>query len=197
MAFGFTSYEVENDQKFAAAIERSLSAVNDLRVPFRLIAVDFFKSRRAIFALKSRGAYPDFKSEKSKNQKIREVGFAYPLLRRTGKLEASITSLGAPNQIAEIGKRDLKLGTQVPYGKYHQSDRPRTKIPLRKFLFIGPEGPKFSSSELSGFPKRSLNTLNTFILRSLGANIKAATGVAPKVKIDQRDIDAIDRGDIK
>lgn len=181
MALGFTSYVVENDEKVARAMERAGQAATDLRVPLTQISKDFYKSRKAIFALTGPGGYPDLNS-RYKVQKQRAVGFVYPILKLTGRLEGSVTSDSHPDNITRIDPDSLTMGTGVPYGIYHQSDDPRSKIPLRKFLFVGSESVKFANSELSGFPERALNTLNTFVLRTLGESMQSATGVKPDIK---------------
>ena len=181
MGLGFTSYSVDNDAKFDSALRRALMQVDDLREPLSMIAKDFRKSRNAIFALKGPGQYPDL-SSKYKKRKKRAVGFVYPILKLTGRLDDSVTNKAHPENIERIFKNGMELGTSVPYAIYHQSDDPRTKIPLRKFLFIGPESVKFANSEISGFPERALNTLNTFVLRQMGLSIEQATGVKPKIK---------------
>lgn len=181
MGMGFTSYIVENDEKFSRAIERSIGAVKDLKKPFAMIAKDFRKSRTAIFTLKGPGAYPDL-SPKYKKRKERIMGSAYPILKFSGALADSVTNEGDGNNITRINADSMELGTAVSYGIYHQSDSPRSKIPLRKFLFIGSESVKFANSEISGFPERALNTLNSYVLSELGANIEQATGVKPQIR---------------
>lgn len=181
MALGFTSYVVENDELIARAMERAGKASKDLRVPLTQISKDFYKSRKAIFALTSAGQYPDL-NPKYKKRKEKAVGFVYPILKLTGRLESSVTSDSGPENITRIDPQSLTMGTSVPYAIYHQSDEPRSKIPLRKFLFVGSESVKFANSELSGFPERALNTLNSFVLRELGSSMKSATGVDPDIK---------------
>lgn len=167
----FTSYSIANDQRFRDAIKRARDVVSDLRLPFSLILADFYKSEQAIFKLKSPGQYPDFKNggPESRYAKLKEkdVGFKYPLLVRSGKLAASLLSATAPGSIAVIGPISLIFGTQVSYGIYHQSDAPRKKIPLRKFLFIGPEAPSFATDEMKGRAERWLNILNDYTLKKM------------------------------
>ena len=45
---------------------------------------------------------------------------------------------------------------------FHQSDRPRSKIPLRKVLFIGPEAREFATSEQIGRLERWTSILAEF-----------------------------------
>lgn len=189
MAEAFTSYIVDNDRRFRDAIQRAADATGDLRLPFALILADFYKSEQAIFALKGPGQYPPFKNSvratslskkltgirrgqgydvtKSpyQREKIKKVGFDYPLLVRTGSLSASLLSASAKGAVAIIGPTELTIGTTIQYGVYHQSDSPRKKIPLRKFLFIGPEASQFATSDQQGRPERWMNILNDHVLK--------------------------------
>lgn len=171
MAESFTSYSVDNDKRFRDAIKRASEACDDLRIPFGLILADFYRSEQAIFKLKSAGQYPDYKSggaeSKYAQAKQKRRGFKYPLLVDSGALAASLLKKDAPGAVASVGPASLIFGTQIHYGLYHQSDRPRSKIPLRKFLFIGPEAPQFATSEQQGRPERWMNILNDYTLKQL------------------------------
>ncbi len=175
MPESFTSYTVDNDRRFRDAIKRASEVTQDLRVPFGLILRDFYKSEQAIFQLKSAGKYPPFKGAidpttgytKYQAAKIKKVGFDYPLLVRTGRLSASVLGPNNPGSISKITNLSLTFGTSVPYGIYHQSDEPRSRIPLRKFLFIGPEAPRFATSEQMGRAERWLNIMNDHVLKKM------------------------------
>lgn len=166
---GFVSYSIENDQIFQKALADAKKVANDLRIPFTLIAADFYRSQKAIWQLKSPGQYPDL-SESYKPKKLKKVGFLYPILKLNGYLETAASIQGGPGNITEIGKTELSMGVDekvVPYAIYHQSDAPRKKIPLRKFLFIGPEAIRFANSEQQGRLERWLGILNGYITTSL------------------------------
>lgn len=184
-AEGFTSYSVDNDRKFAKALAFAGKRLEDLRVPLNLIANDFYKSEKAIFQLKSEGQYPPLgglnsstktrfrgkdmtRRQAAEARKIEKVGFAYPLLKRTGLLERSLTNRSDTNAVNDIvGNKTLIIGTLVEYGSFHQSDRSRSKIPLRKFLFIGPEAKKFATSEQIGRLQRWVAILQDYIKKSI------------------------------
>lgn len=173
MSEPFTSYVVDNDKKFRNAIAEASKVSQDLRVPFGLILRDFYRSEQAIFKLKSAGRYPPFKGEKNpatgrtryQDAKIKKVGFDYPLLVRTGALAASLLGPSNPGSISKITNLSLVFGTSVKYGIYHQSDEPRSKIPLRKFLFIGPEASRFANSDQMGRAERWLGYIGDHIAR--------------------------------
>lgn len=152
----------------------------DLRIPFGQVMRDFYRSEQSIFKLKSAGQYPDFKGGGSNSvyakAKQKSVGFKYPLLVRRGKLAASVLGPSNPGSIAEITKLSLTIGTSIGYGVYHQSDKPRRMMPLRKFLFIGPEAPRFATSEQIGRLERWVGYMNDHM-----ANIAIKNGIASRV----------------
>ncbi len=193
----FTSYVVDNDRRFRGALKRAAEVSQDLRVPFGLILKDFYRSEQAIFKLKGPGLYPPFKhsvmvsslggkgnelgrkrttstSSMSPYQKakIKAVGFDYPLLVRTGRLANSLLGPNNPGSVSSITHLSLTFGTSVPYGIYHQSDEPRSKIPLRKFLFVGPEAPSFATSDQMGRLERWVGYIQDFI----GREVRKAAG---------------------
>ena len=193
---GFLSYDTRMDEAFKRTLERAAAEVSDLRPALKSIAADFYRSQKAVFQLKSAGGYPDFKGPKiaetwknpgrpdlrtrdgSKTAyqfaKLKKRGFEYPLLKSSGALAKSVLGPSDGNSIYILEKQSLTIGTKVSYASFHQSDEARAKIPLRKFLFIGPESDTVSNKDLQGRLPRWLNTLNTFVLRSMGVDAKAA-----------------------
>lgn len=213
--FGFTSYIVDNDKIFERAIKQAKKKIGNLKPALEEIGLEFLKSRRAIFTLKSPGQYPDLSTKPFtafwpnilgigaryeggyKQYKQINFGLTYPILKVTGDLERSITSRGASGNRFKVDNESVTIGTKVPYAKYHQSDKPRKKIPLRKFLFIGPEAPKFAKGPLAGFPEAALLSLETFVLRTMGATIEEATGTAPVIEVTPDGRTKITAKDIK
>ncbi len=176
----FTSYIVENDEAFARGLDRLAKTVTDFRIPFGLIAKDFYQGNKRVFSLKSEGRYPPLggfnhqrtvqygglsvsKGELAEERKKRLVGFAYPLLVRKGRLAASLIDPSDPETVKIITSKSLTLGTAVPYAIYHQSDKPRRKIPLRKPVFID-GGPVDNTS---GRRETWLNILNSYVLSKI------------------------------
>lgn len=194
MAESFTSYSVDNDKRFRNALSAASETVQDFRVPFGLILKDFYKSEQAIFKLKGPGLYPPFKNSEGdygrvkyktktgknrtkkgfvtstmseyQKQKLKKYGFDYPLLVRTGALAASVLGPNNPGSVSNITKLSLIFGSSIPYGVYHQSDDTRTKIPLRKFLFIGPEAPQFANSDQQGRLQRWLGYIQDSVTKA-------------------------------
>lgn len=164
------SYSIENDKKFQAALKRAREVTADLRVPLGLIARDFHRSQKAIFNLRGPGQYQDL--AESTKLRLEEQGKPiYPMLVRSGTLERAASVSGARGNITRIhDNRVLYLGIEqalVPYAIFHQSDRPRKKLPQRKIIFIGPEAKKFANSDQVGRLERWLNILNSHVLKVL------------------------------
>jgi len=172
----FSSYVIDNDLEFQQALDRLSKTVSDFRIPFGQISRHFYQGNKRIFSLKSAGGYPDFKTEKSRQQKISATekltgtGFDYPLLVRTGRLAASLFSKGDPEAVNVITERSLMLGTNVPYAIYHQSDKPRKVLPQRKVIFI--DGGPLDDSKSKGRREAWLNIVNTHVLKVVGAKWK-------------------------
>lgn len=166
------SYSIENDKLFKEALDDARDKVANLRLPFKLISMDFYKSQKAIFMLQGPGQYPDFGGIKptskstlrAKIAKFDRAGFVYPLLM--GKSQRIMNSTTSPNHsdsINVITDKVLIIGTKTPYGIYHQSDSPRKKIPLRKFLFIGPEASRYATSDQMGRLERWKRILKDYV----------------------------------
>lgn len=133
------SFAFDKDSVFQKRLDGIYSQVNDLTIPLTLIAQSWYRSNRSIFAISGPGKYKDL-SPKYKKEKNRKWGFVYPILFASGRLAGSITEPNNPEAINFIkDQKSLILGTRVPYGIYHQSDQPRTKMPYRPFLLVGVE----------------------------------------------------------
>lgn len=160
-------YYVENLARFQKAMDRAKAQVADLTIPLTLIAKDFRKSQKSIFQLKGPGGFPDL-SRAYKKEKLKAVGFVYPILVRSGQLRDSTTEAGHPMGVAQIvNKNTLLIGTKVPYAKKHQDG---IGVPQRQFLFIGPESSN-ARSEQQGRLERWNNILNAYVLISIGVPV--------------------------
>jgi len=160
-----TSYILENDAQFKRAIKDAGKRVSDLRFAFGEIARDWLKSNRTQFSLKGSGLYPPL-SPAYAEQKAKKFPGA-SILVATGRLRDSVTKASHPDNIVKVGRLSLVMGTRTPYGIFHQSDAPRSKIPLRKFLFIGPEAPQHARRADAGRLERWLSILDKELQRQL------------------------------
>lgn len=159
------SYIIENDKQFRRAIKEAGSRVSDLRFAFGEIARDWLKSNRTQFTLKGSGLYPPLSPVYAQRKAKKFPGAA--ILVASGRLRDSVTKKGHADNILQIGKQTLVMGTRTPYGIFHQSDAPRRKLPLRKFLFIGPEAPQHARGADAGRLERWLGILEAEVQRQL------------------------------
>lgn len=124
------------DDKFQKAVNRVISKVDDLTIPFTLMIQSWYKSNQAIFALKGPGKYEDL-SPKYKVVKNKQWGFVYPILKARGDLAESILQPGG-NSVAKIlNKNTLVLGSSHPLAAYHQLGT--KNMPKRPFVLLGAE----------------------------------------------------------
>lgn len=130
---------VDPGEKLRSAMRDAAGKVENLTVPFKLIAQSWFQSNKAIFALKGPGKYVDLKA-KYKEEKKKAVGFVYPILKRTGALMESLTNPTSTKSVNTILNGNvLLLGTKIPYGPPHQDGAPKINLPKRPFILLGPE----------------------------------------------------------
>ena len=71
----------------------------------------------------------------AKERKKKGFGAYHPILVRTGRLRDSVVGR-TKDTIDNMYHDSWLIGTTVPYGTYHQSRRPRRKLPRRAFLVI-------------------------------------------------------------
>lgn len=165
-------WSIDNVEDFRKRLDKLATASSDFRIPFRLISSDFYRSQRQLFTLQSPGLYEDL-SESYKPQKRKKVGFLYPILVGSTRV-LSASTLGPRNRhsIYTLRKQELLIGSSVPYGKFHQSDAPRRKIPQRKFVFIdGGKGDKSRGSGINGRRERWLSIIDTHLEQLIKGSI--------------------------
>jgi len=148
------SFIPENDLEFQKILKKIGKQISDFRIPFNLIGNHWYRGNRKIFSLKSEGLYPVYggfnptekvpflgqlttKREKAEVLKSEEFGFIFPMMKRTGVLEKSLSNRSSAFAVFFAGRSELVMGTDVPYAKFHQSDKlPRKILPQRKIIFI-------------------------------------------------------------
>lgn len=70
------------------------------------------------------------------------------ILHATGTLRASLTRKFDPQHIEHLSVDSLIFGSTVSYGIYHQSSRPRTKIPFRPPIAVTEAGKRAMGREM-------------------------------------------------
>ena len=171
-------WQIENIEAIQERFRELEKVTSDFRIPFRLIASDFYRSQKKLFTLQGAGLYtplggfgyslidPNGRSRRrnAEDRKERFTGHAWaPILYgKTGDLRDSTLSRSHRYSIFFMGRRELQIGTSVPYGKYHQSDKPRSKIPQRKFIFIdGGPADQSKDSNIAGRRERWISIIES------------------------------------
>jgi len=127
------SISVRGVKELNQLLQEAINRAKNLRPAFISMAIDFYKSNREILLLKGPGQYQDLE-EATKRQK-RRLGYkVYPILKRTGRLLNSVTKKTSPDTVFRMTGTTLTLGSNVPYGEYHQSPKTRSVIPYRPFV---------------------------------------------------------------
>jgi len=130
---GFTSYDVDFDKRFERIVKRFTKEIKDLRFPLTEAARVIKKFQTANFTLKGSGKYPAL-SPRYAARKKRLIG-NQPIMVFNGRLKRAVIGRTS-DSVLEVGKESLVVGEKTGYGIFHQSDAPRTTLPLRKFLFL-------------------------------------------------------------
>ena len=156
----FIAYDIVNRKEFDLALDKASDIFDDFRIPFKLIALDFYASNRAHFG-QSPGRLADLKRS-TKRAKDNLYKHHYPILVATGRLRDSVTGSTAPNEdtIQVINRRSMLLGTKVPYGKTLQNGIPG-KMERRPWFGIVPEAFK-GFPETAGRPQRWKSIVEAF-----------------------------------
>lgn len=183
-------WSIQNNIAFQKQLDELGKATSNFKIPFRLIASDFYRSQKQIFQLKSEGLYNPLggfnfnspsgfgtqtKRERAEALKERKTKHAWaPILYgKTGNLKDSSLSRNHKYSIFFLGRQELHIGSSVPYGKFHQSDKPRTIMPQRKFIFItGGKGDMSKDSGINGRRERWTSIIETHIDQLLTGRIR-------------------------
>lgn len=160
------SVDIDTNKQFRRAIDSAVKGLNDLTVPYKLMAREWFKANRSIF-IQSRqgpGKYEDL-SPGYKLLKPRKYGFVYPILRASGKLADSMTNPQSGDSInLIINRKTLLLGTKAttkkgaPYAAMLQAGT--KKMPARPFVLLGVE--QVADSTATKRLKNWINLLEDF-----------------------------------
>ena len=126
------SFEVEGEKQFHRAIDGVKESCKSLKPAFEKIAENFFETEEKQFA--AEGAFQgntkwDELTKPYEKWKFENFG-KLPILTLTGKLRSSLTIPGAEGNINQITDTSMVIGTNIPYGVWHQ--RGTTKMPQRQ-----------------------------------------------------------------
>ena len=117
---------VDKNKEFERALKEASRKLDDLRIPLSIIAKEWFKSNKAIFALGGYGKYAKY-SKGYEKWKMKQFG-SIQVLKVSGALEKSLTNPTDKFSVNTItNKKTLTVGTKVlskggaPYAIYLQN----------------------------------------------------------------------------
>lgn len=128
------SLGVQGAEEFKRTLGLTGNRLKNLSPVWEAWAIDFRAKESYLFdaegAAQGYGSWAPL-SPKYAEQKRRD-GFTGGILVRTGKLKASLSSVGA-GSITKITPSSLEIGTSIPYAKYHQGGTRRmpARPPIR------------------------------------------------------------------
>jgi phage gpG-like protein len=125
------SWSIEGVTQLSRRLEGLSANTKNLTVPFRKSADTLIRTfSRDVFSTQGAAIGEKWKrlSPYTVAQKARQ-GYPSDTLIRTGKMRRSFTSIVASDQAV--------VYNTAPYFKYHQSNKPRTKIPRRVMMKLG------------------------------------------------------------
>lgn len=142
------SAAIEGDQKVDALFQRMIRGVTDYSEPLKeanrymrgQISRNF-NSEGTHMGKKWAALDPDYASQKNKSHPGKQI------LEKTGKMKRSFKS--------EVSSSRVTISNAAPYFKFHQSKRPRKKLPRRVMLDIT----VFQQAEIYRFFTKYLNKL--------------------------------------
>jgi phage gpG-like protein len=122
----------------AQIIDRKLDAlearISDVSPAWPAVVAVFREIARATFdtegASNAGGQWPALAPSTQKERVRQGYGAAHPILQRSQRLMRSVTQETGDTILVQT-PRYLGIGSVVPYIAFHQSTRPRTKLPRR------------------------------------------------------------------
>jgi phage gpG-like protein len=123
--------ELEGQREFDRTFTRFTENLRDFRQLWPSVISVLRKISEEQFAFEGRGKSGAWQPLSPKYAAWKEKNYpGSPILQRTGALQLSLTSNTA-HSIVRAGKEELEFGTTLRYGIYHQSRKPRKRLPRR------------------------------------------------------------------
>ncbi|KKK94866.1 hypothetical protein LCGC14_2678540 [marine sediment metagenome] len=121
-------------------IARFSEAVTDYRPIWPVIEDDFYAMEKDQFRSEGKEGGEPWQELSAAYAEWKEARYpGKPILERTGDLEASLTSGSDPNAVKIEKRKELTLGSKIPYAIYHQSPKPRKALPRRPEIMLSEE----------------------------------------------------------
>lgn len=160
--------DIAGEVQLDRGIARFADGVSDYTPIWPVIEDEFYAEERAQFASEGAESGEKWAPLSEAYAQWKEVHFpGQPILRRTGDLERSLTSGSDPNSVKIEQRKQLTLGSRVPYAIYHQSIAPRTKLPRRPMINL-----------TEGFKRGVMRHLQAYLVE-IATRVGFRTGLSP------------------
>lgn len=130
------TFDVMGDTQVARGFSRFADNVKDMSDAFREIVKDFHEGERKQF--ETEGGYGAGGWQPLAMSTVLRKGGPSPILVREGTLRDSLVG-ESPYSIVDIRPLEARMGTKVPYARFHQKGTSR--MPARPVIML-PEGQK-------------------------------------------------------
>jgi len=124
--------DIAGEIQMDRGIARFADGIADYRPIWPVIEDDFYALEKRQFASEGAEGGDQWADLSKEYGEWKEKHFpGKPILERTGDLMRSLTSGDDPNSVKVEERKQLTLGTRIPYAIYHQSTLPRKRLPRR------------------------------------------------------------------
>lgn len=132
--------DIAGEIQMDRGIARFADGVADYRPIWPVIEDDFYALEKDQFQTEGAEGGERWRELSAATAAWKEVHFpGTRILERTGDLERSLTNPNDPNTVRVEERKTLTLGTRVPYAIYHQSPKPRKRLPRRQEIQLTEE----------------------------------------------------------
>lgn len=137
MQNGAFEFEVLGEVQMARAMSRFADVITDWRPAYEDIADDFLVVERQQFDSTGSSGDTEWPALSPRYAARKQATYGdLPIMVVTGELRDSLTKESDPNHIREIERMQLRLGSTVAHGVFHQSPEPRTVLPRRPLIAL-------------------------------------------------------------
>lgn len=133
----FFKFEVDGEVQVNLALTKIISRVNNLIPIWDDVEELLRQDVETVFEMEGRPRWVPLSPQTIISRARR--GFPYPqfpMLVNTGRLKSSLVLRSHYEHIYNKERLWMEFGSKTPYAIYHQSPRPRRKLPRRPFIYI-------------------------------------------------------------
>lgn len=135
----YLTIEAFGEQELARKILRFSDRAGDMRGGFDRVHQAWLRDEDKLFQTQGNGTWAPLAP--STVERKAAMGLDPRIMFATHDLYNSLAKADDPNHIYETKPQEMFIGTRVPYGIYHHSRQPRSRLPRRPLVMLD-EGTK-------------------------------------------------------